>query len=185
MQKIAVATLIVMATASSGAIAQEAQPYAGLQARTIKALSDEQIADLRAGRGMGMALAAELNGYPGPRHAIELAVPLGLSPSQLAEVERLFEAMRAETVGLGEVLIQEEAELDRAFAGRTISPGDIDALTAAAGRAEAAVRAAHLKAHLATLAALTPEQARRYAELRGYATPAGPQHGHGGHAGAH
>lgn len=40
--------------------------YAGLQQRAIKALSDQQKADLRAGRGMGLALPAELNGYPGP-----------------------------------------------------------------------------------------------------------------------
>ncbi len=43
-------------------------PYAGMQARPIKALSAEQIADLKAGRGLSLALAAELNGYPGPRH---------------------------------------------------------------------------------------------------------------------
>ena len=39
-----------------------ANPYAGQQARMIKALSDEDIAVLRKGEGMGMAKAAELNG---------------------------------------------------------------------------------------------------------------------------
>src|SRR5215216_2241767 len=53
--------------------AATASPYAGLQARPLKALSEAQIADLRAGRGMTLALAAELNGYPGPLHVIELA----------------------------------------------------------------------------------------------------------------
>ncbi len=42
-----------------------AAPYAGFQDRPIKALSQQQIDDLQAGRGMGLALAAELNGYPG------------------------------------------------------------------------------------------------------------------------
>lgn len=41
-------------------------PYAGMQRRPIEALSEQQIADLKAGRGRGLALAAELNGYPGP-----------------------------------------------------------------------------------------------------------------------
>lgn len=41
-------------------------PYAGFQQRPVKALSEQQVADLRAGRGMGYVLAAELNGYPGP-----------------------------------------------------------------------------------------------------------------------
>src|SRR5215470_5926245 len=71
--------------------AQEQRPYAGLQNRSIKTLSDQQIADLNAGRGMGLALAAELNGYPGPIHAIELAEQLHLSP-----MRSLFEAMKAE-----------------------------------------------------------------------------------------
>ena len=57
-------------------------PYAGMQARPIKALSDQQIADLKAGRGMGLALAAELNGYPGPLHVLELADKLDLSAEQ-------------------------------------------------------------------------------------------------------
>jgi hypothetical protein len=38
------------------------QPYAGLQERPVEALSKQQVADLMAGRGMGLALAAELNG---------------------------------------------------------------------------------------------------------------------------
>ena len=42
-----------------------ASPDTGQQARTIKALSDEEIAALRNGEGLGMAKAAELNGYPG------------------------------------------------------------------------------------------------------------------------
>jgi hypothetical protein len=62
------------------------QPYAGLQNRSIKTLSDQQIEDLTAGRGMGLALAAELNGYPGPIHAIELAEQLHLSPEQLRKL---------------------------------------------------------------------------------------------------
>jgi hypothetical protein len=64
-------------------------PYAGMQSRQIKALSDQQIADLRAGRGMGLALAAELNGYPGPSHVLELADQLGLSPEQRSKVQEI------------------------------------------------------------------------------------------------
>jgi hypothetical protein len=56
-----------------------ASPYAGQQARTIKALSDEEIAALRNGEGLGMAKAAELNGYPGPLHVLALAAQLELT----------------------------------------------------------------------------------------------------------
>lgn len=61
------------------ALAWAETPYAGMQSRPIKALSDQQLSDLRAGRGMGLALAAELNGYPRPSHVLELANQLGLS----------------------------------------------------------------------------------------------------------
>src|ERR1700731_5463395 len=89
--------------ASTAAIAQT--PYAGMQTRAIKALSEQQVADLGAGRGMGLALAAELNGYPGPSHVLELADKLNLSADQRAEIQRLFESMRAEAVPLGSKLI--------------------------------------------------------------------------------
>jgi hypothetical protein len=64
--------------------AQAQAPYAGLQMRPIKALSEQQVADLSSGRGMGLALAAELNGYPGPSHVLELADKLDLTTEQRA-----------------------------------------------------------------------------------------------------
>ena len=73
-----------------GTAAAESSPYAGLEGRAIKALSEEEIADLLAGRGAGMALPAELNHYPGPKHVLELAANLRLTPDQQAETRRLF-----------------------------------------------------------------------------------------------
>jgi hypothetical protein len=171
--------MLTLSLLSGNAFAQDHQPYAGFEIRTIKALSEEEIADLRAGRGMGMALAAELNGYPGPRHVIDLAGPLELTGEQLAEVEALFEAMQTETIAIGETLISQEAQLDTAFAERTVTPEGIETLTAAIGQTSAALRAAHLKYHLSTAELLTPEQLSRYADLRGYA--GGDAAAHGGH----
>src|ERR1043166_3647000 len=76
-------------------------PYAGMQSRSIKALSEQQIADLKSGRGMGLALAAELNGSPGPSHVLELSEKLGLSTEQKGRVQELFDAMKAEAIPLG------------------------------------------------------------------------------------
>jgi hypothetical protein len=76
-------------------------PYSGLQTRSIKALSEQQVADLTAGRGMGLALAAELNGYPGPSHVLELADKLDLSAEQRARVQQLFASMKQEALPLG------------------------------------------------------------------------------------
>ena len=158
------------------AVAQS--PYAGLQTRPIKALSETQIADLKAGRGMGLALAAELNGYPGPSHILELAEQLDLDAAQKAHVGKLFESMKQEAIPLGARLIEQEAALDGLFAGRTITPASLRSATAAIAATEGALRETHLKYHLSAAAILTPAQMTRYAELRGYggATPHHPGH---------
>ncbi|HEX8165698.1 MAG TPA: Spy/CpxP family protein refolding chaperone [Beijerinckiaceae bacterium] len=155
------------------------QPYAGLEGRAIKALSEQQVADLKAGRGMGLALAAELNGYPGPIHVLELAEPLGLTEAQRARMQGLYEAMKAEAVSLGERLIAQEADLERQFRERSVSPASLSRATEAIGATQAALRAAHLKHHLSTVEALSPDQVRHYTELRGYGGGTHrPPHGH-------
>ncbi|HZP79751.1 MAG TPA: Spy/CpxP family protein refolding chaperone [Pseudolabrys sp.] len=166
---IALAAVAVFSTAT---LAQ--QPYAGMETRAIKTLSDQQVADLQAGRGMGLALAAELNGYPGPAHAIELADKLGLSSEQLGKIKELFAAMKAETIPIGAQLIEEERSLNAAFAGKTITLASLEMGTQQIGATQAKLRAAHLKYHLATVAIMTPEQIATYNALRGYAGGASP-----------
>lgn len=172
---------LVLALAPYAASAQAQQPYAGFETRSIKALSDQQVADLKAGRGMGLALAAELNGYPGPLHVLELSEPLQLSAAQRAKMQELFAAMKAETVPLGEQLIAQEADLERQFAGKTITAASLATATQAIGSTQATLRAAHLKYHLTTTELLTPTQIQRYAELRGYSGSPQTKHRHGDH----
>jgi len=158
---------VVMAAGQAEAQGQT-QPYQALQTREIKALSAEELADLAAGRGMGLALPAELNGYPGPKHVLELAGQLELSEQQRASVEHLFEAMKSEAIPLGEKLVAAERSLDRDFAARTITAERLKAATAAIGEIRGDLRNTHLKYHLTTAALLSPDQISRYAELRGY-----------------
>ena len=165
--------LFVALFAGGAALAQT--PYAGMQTRGIKALSDSQIGDLQVGRGMSLALAAELNGYPGPLHVLELADKLGLSAEQRGKVQQLFDSMKAEAVSLGAKLIEQEAELDRQFSGRTVTPESLKSMTAAIAATQGELRATHLKYHLSTAALLRPQQIQQYAHMRGYAghAPAG------------
>jgi hypothetical protein len=151
-------------------------PYAGMQARPIKALSEQQVADLQAGRGMGLALAAELNGYPGPSHVLELADKLDLSPAQRAHIQQLFDAMKQEAVPLGAKLLTQEAELDQLFAGRTITADGLSAITRSIAETQGTLRDTHLKYHLSTATLLTAPQMQRYAELRGYTAPGPAMH---------
>jgi Spy/CpxP family protein refolding chaperone len=177
--------IVIAATVVSVSLAQAqhapASPYAGLENRAVKALSDQQIADLRAGRGMGLALPAELNGYPGPVHVLELGDQLGLSAEQRARVQELHAAMKAETVPLGERLIEQETDLDRQFATKSVTPASLQAATAEIGATQGALRGSHLRYHLSTVELLTPEQVQRYTELRGYQAAGRPGHGARGH----
>src|SRR4051794_11570450 len=143
-------------------------PYAGMQTRPIKALSEQQVADLQAGRGMGLAMAAELNGYPGPAHVLELADKLQLTSEQRSQVQQLFDSMQRDALPLGATLIAQEAELDRQFAGHTVTPESLKAVTAKISDTQGALREHHLKYHLAMMDLLSPVQVARYAELRGY-----------------
>jgi len=156
-----------------------ASPYAGLETREIKALSPERVAGLRAGAGLGYAMAAELNGHPGPKHVLELADELALTPPQREAVQAAFERMRADAVTLGDRIVEAEATLDRRFAHRHLDEATLESLTAEIAELEGRLRFVHLRAHLETDAILAPVQRERYVELRGYA---GVEEGGGGHA---
>jgi hypothetical protein len=171
MNRMAVLAGVAFVVLPALALAQSS--YSGMQERRIKALSDQQIADLQAGRGMGFALPAELNGYPGPTHVLELADKLELAPDQRASVQALFDAMKQEATPLGLKLIQQEAELDRQFASRTVTPESLNAATVAIGKTQAELRETHLKYHLTTGAMLSEVQRQKYAELRGYGSGMG------------
>ena len=166
---------IGLALFASAAVAQS--HYAGMQARPIKGLSEQQVADLKAGRGMGLALPAELNGYPGPAHVLELADKLELSSDQRARIQTLFDTMKAEAVPLGARLLDQEAALDQQFASHSITPETLKAATAQIGVTQAELRNTHLKYHLQTTQILTHDQMQRYAVLRGYRS-SDPMHQH-------
>jgi hypothetical protein len=145
-----------------------AQPYAGAEMRAIKALSEQQVADLNAGRGMGLAMAAELNGYPGPTHVLELADTLRLSSDVRNRVQALVTDMKAEATSLGVRVIAEEAALDRLFKEANATRELVDMMTSRIGVLQGALRASHLRYHLVTRDLLTPEQIADYSRHRGY-----------------
>ena len=191
-----IATCLVAACCSTFAAQAAApeSPYVGQESRGIKALSlqtlgltldqlkalsPEDVDAYLAGKGMGLAKAAELNGYPGPAHVLELASQLSLTSDQRARTQALFASMQAKATGLGRTLVERERELDRLFADKTITPERLAKALTEIGSLQAQVRGAHLEAHLAQVAILTPEQNIHYAELRGY-SGAGTQPSHTG-----
>jgi Spy/CpxP family protein refolding chaperone len=167
--------------AANGASAAQASPHAGWQKHDSGALPPEQIEDYLEGRGMGMALPAELNGYPGPRHVLELADELDLTPDQRAQTEQLFEDMRLRAIELGEQIVERERALDELFASGTVSAAALHESTDALARLSGRLRKHHLSYHLTMRDVLDPHQVEAYSRLRGYRSsdrPAGHRDGH-------
>ena len=160
-------SVLLLASITVGIQAQTS-PYAGEQLRGIKALSERDIAELQSGHGMGLAKSAELNGYPGPAHVLELAGPLALTAEQREATKALLSDHKSAARDLGLRLIAAERELDDAFARRTVDQDTLVRLTQDIGRHQAQLRAEHLRTHLAQTALLTQEQVARYGHLRGY-----------------
>ena len=157
-------------------------PYAGEETRSLKALSDEEINGYLSGEGMGFAMAAELNQYPGPKHVLALADDLSLSPEQRTQTEGFFEAMQAEAQRLGEALVEKERVLDAQFANKEVVADSMKALLHQIGSLRAEIRFAHLQAHLQTEAILTDQQITHYNHLRGYGQTDHSAHDHSDHA---
>jgi hypothetical protein len=158
------------------AVASSPSPYAGQEARDIKALSPQEVSDYLSGKGVGLAKAAELNGYPGPLHVLELGAELGLMREQQTRTEALFRKMQSRAVELGRELVEEEGRLDRLFASRSATSGSVSRSLARIGRLQGQIRAVHLDAHLEQTALLTPAQVESYRRLRGYGGGGGDTH---------
>lgn len=182
MRLIACALFATLHLTAAPAGAADPSPYAGQQGRAIAGLSEADRDDLRAGRGWGLAKPAELNGWPGPVHVLELADALDLTEAQRGEVTAIFDRMQETARRLGADYIAAEAALDAAFAGGEVSPDRLADLTGEAGRVRNELRAVHLAAHLETRPVLSQHQIMIYNRLRGYGeTAPGSHDGHGAH----
>ncbi|HYG88657.1 MAG TPA: hypothetical protein VD978_20620 [Azospirillum sp.] len=179
--RILIATALLIPTI---ALAQTS-PYAGQQNREIKALAPDDVDGLLQGKGMGLAKAAELNGYPGPLHALELAADLGLSAQQAADLKDIQARMAEAAKKIGAAIVERERDLDRLFAEHRIDPASLTQATAGIGALQGQLRAVHLMAHLETRTVLSDEQVRRYDALRGYGSPGQGQHRHHGNGHKH
>jgi hypothetical protein len=168
------------AVAATNSIAGE-QSYSGLETRKIKALSAQRQEDLLAGRGAGFALAAELNGLPGPRHVLDLAGELELSDEARVEIQEIFAKMNAEARQLGVELVTAESRLDALFTEGSATHSAVSMATLEIAKIEARLRATHLNAHLETRPILSQHQTMLYARARGYNN----QNQHGQHSTGH
>lgn len=122
-------------------------------------------------------MAAEINGYPGPRHVLDLQDQLGLSEEQVKQVEAIMDAMQEKARAKGEAIIANEEFLERLFRTDAVDETKVRDLSAEIGRLRGELRGIHLSAHLQTAEVLNKEQTETYMNLRhaGQNTPAGGQ----------
>lgn len=146
-------------------------PYAGQQTREIKYLAPEEVSALEAGRGTalgGLAKPAELNGYPGPRHALDLADALELTEEQAQRLQALFDEMQTEAQDVGQAFLEVERQIDAVYAQQIATDDELQRLLERSGELYGRLRYVHLRYHLETRAILTESQVKRYNEIRGY-----------------
>jgi Spy/CpxP family protein refolding chaperone len=174
-------TAISFTGAASANDSAHASPYAGEQQRVVKALSEQETADLQAGRGMGLSKVAELNHFPGPKHLLELAEPMKLNDSQIQQARQLQAVMTRDAQVLGQQILDKEAALEALFAAGRVDDVQAHALIADIGQLQGQLRFVHVNAHLATARILSSEQIKTYDLLRGYADAADSEHFHHHH----
>ena len=177
--KTRIAVVLAAITLGGNAHAQQ-QPYAGQHERQVKALSADEVKQYLAGAGMGYAKSAELNHYPGPVHALELADQLRLAPEQRAEAKRLMDAHNAEARAIGAKLVESERALETLFRTGTLAPTALAEAVRNAAALQGEYRLSHLETHRQLRTVLTDEQVARYDLLRGYAA-GGEQSTHEAH----
>jgi Heavy-metal resistance len=178
-------SLIIMAVLVTGAIAAEIQtapvakepfhkdlhsPYAEQHNAAETGLLPNEFEALSMGTGMAMALPAELNGYPGPRHVLDAADAgqFSLSPGQRETIQNLYDGMLSEARARGQEIIQAEAQLTQGFRHADMDEAKLREILERIANLRRELRFIHLRTHLKTRAMLTHEQIERYNAVRGY-----------------
>jgi Spy/CpxP family protein refolding chaperone len=142
--------------------------YGELLDTEIRGIDSETIEGYLTGAGIGLALPAELNGYPGPRHVLDLANELALTPEQETQIQALFDSMQPQAIDLGQQILAKEAQLEQAFRENEIDEDYLKATLAETGELKVQLRFVHLRTHLATIEILSKHQVVQYNSLRGY-----------------
>jgi hypothetical protein len=167
-----VTALFVSLLIAGAALAQDrlSSPYRQQAETGLRGLDEKEIADLKAGTGMGLARAAELNSYPGPRHVLD-AIAAGKLPAsreQLERIQQVFNTMNSDAVNIGAKILAEEQTLEAGFRSAMITDAELRSRVAAIAALRGELRTIHLAAHLVTRRILSESQIARYNELRGY-----------------
>jgi Spy/CpxP family protein refolding chaperone len=118
------------------------------------------------GDGMGMAAYAEANGFPGPKHVLDLADRLALTSKQKADVREIYDEMLTRARALGKMIVKVEEELEYQFSSGMLRQESVEEDAGSIGKLRGSLRGVHLAAHVKTKAVLTEKQVELYGKLR-------------------
>ena len=166
--KIICTLLAIMYLPHTAIATNHVSKYVGQEKREIKSLSPDDIEELGSGGGWGLAKAAELNGFPGPVHILEMEDKINLTNEQKNRILNLYADMKANAINLGTRLIELEKQLNNAFSDKTINRDLLAQYIQDIEHIRAKLRFVHLSTHLQTPNILTEEQIDLYNRLRGY-----------------
>ena len=110
----------------------------------------------------------KINGYPGPRHVLDLANELELTPDQQNNITAIYEDMKLKAEKLGQEIIHIEKVANEGFANRSITDETLHQLILKSGEIYGQLRYIHLSTHLKMMDILSLEQVDLYNQLRGY-----------------
>ena len=169
---LSITVLAVWGVGSGGRVAGAAQAVARAQAPT-RSLTPEEIRGLQEGEGMGLARAAEFNGYPGPSRILEAARAgqIEIYADQRQAIERILAAATSKAQALGLQILAQEAALEAGLRAGRMADADLSRQVEEIGQARAELRLTHLRAHLLATSLLRPEQIEEYYQFRGYVAP--------------
>ncbi len=139
------------------------------------AFLEQERAAIEKGEGFGMAMPADMNGFPGPRHVLDMKAELKLTAGQETAMQKLYERMHQKALERGREVLAAEQRLGQMFAEKR-SEAELREETYRAASLRAELRWVHLRTHLAARNLLTAAQVDTYMRLR---------HGGDGHSRMH
>lgn len=168
------ALLVAIAVVTSPAVAQDddssmskgrmqqmhGQAEGGMQGMggMLSGVSEQEKEMLLKGSGLGAGMIAMMNGYPGPKHVLEMGDELELTAAQRESIGTIYGKVKAESVKLGTELVEKDEALAALFTTGSVSTKDVEKQSREIGELQGRLRAAHLNAHVQTHAELTPAQ---------------------------
>ena len=122
--------------------------------------------DLIKGAGAGVAKYADNNGYPGPKHILDMRDTLRLTQQQEQKIQVLFDEMKRNAVAKGKQIIEREERLEAMFRRGFATTVEVNSLSSEIGKLRGELRAVHLTTHIAARKILTKEQTAQYNSIR-------------------